>query len=687
MSRQARGAGQVTRRNNKRNDELDNKLAALAHTLTRTDRILSGKGDVVVRFKDPGMAAPSSTDGTEIRIDPAQVSLRSASGLVNIQGLNYHELCHVLYSPRMQDQTLRKIREDGMHKAYNVLEDMRIETLFAATYGAAAKFFTAPIVTYYLGKQETWPTAHLAVYGRKFLPREIREEFAAQFCGTPAQRKRAEQIINAYRKVSFAHPRTFDPAIYGLVKDFAVLLQELKCDPSSDIRNPGNHPECASSDNTKGQPDKDAEALASRRRDEQDEAAEQEDQTESENDETETETDSDAEDANDGGEAADGADEPSDPGDGDGGDGEDGSDEGDPGEDGSAGGQDGADSGDREGDHGDADGSSGGEAGAPSGGEEGGDHGDRGELTEDPQPPGSASANERTYASLAEALSEALEEVMGDAEVQREVTTLTSGMNDMSHVDTGAKEAKFTRWDVTPEMAAASASIEIEIRRLNEQFESGWHYGTDHGRINIGRAMMSDGDYDSIYDTWEEGHEQDAGLTVVFALDMSGSMGNTMSAGESLIRSACQSLWVLSRGLENADVETVGLGFMNPALKLFGREDEMEPGQYRMYGEWCTYTDSYDAVLEASRMFGLSERPNRLFVMITDGGMTDNKSDTRDALRRMDAAKLLVNIGDYYHDEDLRACFDVASLVNDPRQLVELVRETVTVILNQAHSR
>ena len=53
-----------------------------------------------------------------------------------LKGLNYHELCHVLYTRMNFKSVLRQCRE-----CYNILEDQRIENLFVTKYEKASHYF------------------------------------------------------------------------------------------------------------------------------------------------------------------------------------------------------------------------------------------------------------------------------------------------------------------------------------------------------------------------------------------------------------------------------------------------------------------------------------------------------------------------------------------------------------------
>lgn len=667
-------------------DAMRNKLQGLGATLTKTDRILTGKGKVAVSFRSPGVNAPSATDGKTIWIDPDKIDIGSASGLVSVLGLNYHEVCHILFSPRDSDMTLRMIRSKSMNQAWNILEDARIETLFSAMYSQASKFFTAPVVTYLVEDEAKWGTAHLVTYGRRFLPRAIRDEFRSQFVGTDDQRDEAEEIIDRYRKVHYRTPGIVDDRIVSLVERFHKLLSELA---GSDALN--DHPQCGDQVRKEGRVDQSAADKASRRREEDDAAEEEENDADDDNG-SEGSGDVDPEDEEDVPEASSDAeddradeDESDASDDGDSGRGDD-----DAGDD--AGDQSGDDSDGDPDDASDQDGPSGGGDGAPSG------SGDDDEEDESGEVAGTAAGDSRTSQEIRDdvtsTVASILDDIMDDAEVRNEITTVQAGMDDSDNVDFEGDRKKGHLVPVKPGMVSASDRVEGELRRLREQFEAGWNRGTDHGVLNMSRAMDMDYDPDTLYDTWEEGHEEESGVEVVMLLDLSHSMMSAVEypPGAKLpddrpprIESACAAMWILKHALDKNDAVTSVLGFGTKTVKIYGRDDTVEPGRYDLYHAPDYGTNPTREIQEAKRILDASDKPNRLFIAITDGeiaGPFGSANAPVLALQQVDATRMLVQIGQCDGaNDDFAALCDVSATVFDAGQLVDMVRDTVTSLL------
>ena len=154
------------------------RRASVTSVLQKTDRIL-GVPDATVRF-NPSNVAPGWTDGKNIflseSIDPLKDAIENGftpETTMLVTGLNYHELAHCLYTPRIYSGIGRWARDNGYFFEFNVLEDQSAETLFVKKYEPAMHYFTGLVTTYML-KPEYLKSNYVLVSGRLFLPSSIR---------------------------------------------------------------------------------------------------------------------------------------------------------------------------------------------------------------------------------------------------------------------------------------------------------------------------------------------------------------------------------------------------------------------------------------------------------------------------------------------------------------------------------
>lgn len=661
--------------NQQREDKKRARLAALATTITRTDRILTGRSDVVFSFHDKegrSTQSPAWNDGKRITVNESMIpSIESASGLVTCLGLNHHEVAHVLFTLGNHTQFVEDLIAAGEWKTYNLLEDMRIETLFSAQYISSKRYLTAPVLQFIVENESAWPTAHLLTYGRRYLPLEIRKEFRKRFAGDQALRTRAEQIIDEYRMLDLSDSAKHATA-RSLVAEMHALIGTLLPSLSVPQQNAmDDHSGCGglrkfSNDRSKVAR---AERDAGRRRD--DESASQEEKESSGEDGSGFYDDPDdrddmADDFTDG--------ESSDQGNGDSGRGEGAPDEnGDARDTGSGG------AAPNEGDDANTPGSSGGSASPEESGADDTDQGDNLGMSG-----GAGTGAPDGRAEIDDLVRRAVEAIAGDTEVKNEITRLRNEMANEANVDTLIKSEKYRENVPTPAAGSALHEATRELQQLKTKFEPGWEYGTDHGRVNVQRAMTADfGDTD-IYDSWDEGREEDAALEAVIVIDNSASMRDMMG-------SASEAAWVIKRALDEVDALSTVFTFNTETRKLYGRgEKASQVGVRHVSATGGTIPEG--AMKEARMILGESERPNKLFVIVTDGRFGGWGVDYHSLLESIPATRVFVgideNVGPYSTSlcaPELEDCYDALATVQKPDEISAVIRAAVRSMLDEAY--
>ncbi|MFT4263459.1 MAG: vWA domain-containing protein [Nocardioides sp.] len=176
-------------------------------------------------------APPAWSLGSRIvfALESVERSLSSPKARAALAGLNFHELGHVLYTPKPDSWMRTKLSEwQGRELAFNALEDQRIETLLAASYPALAGHFVQAFQSFVVENTETVYTSHLLAHGRHFLPGPLREVLRAEFVGAWDERAEAEAIIDQYRTLVLGPEESDDAQVaVALVARFARLVQDL----------------------------------------------------------------------------------------------------------------------------------------------------------------------------------------------------------------------------------------------------------------------------------------------------------------------------------------------------------------------------------------------------------------------------------------------------------------------------
>src|SRR5690606_8542111 len=176
-------------------------LRSSAAVLTRTNRILADSNHIKVEIVDDGspQPAPAWTDGTTISIGGGDRwrDIDTTEGRARLLGLNYHELAHILFTPRDSHPAYRAVHREGLHQVYNLAEDQRIETLFCALYSPAVPLFTQAITDLILADAD--PGAAGGVWallaGRRYLPQGLRQAARDAYQGDAAE---WERLITEY---------------------------------------------------------------------------------------------------------------------------------------------------------------------------------------------------------------------------------------------------------------------------------------------------------------------------------------------------------------------------------------------------------------------------------------------------------------------------------------------------------
>lgn len=205
----------------KKKQEHKIRLANLSRVYEHADRVLSGT-PMKVTVVDQGHA-PAWSDGENVFINSDMITEFDIEELVQITGLNYHELAHQLYSPRRGTSLVKWIEDqhllsENYLQAFNILEDQRIETLMVARYPAINPYLVSLITRWIGHTANTANVAYLAMAGRHYLPVQLREAFRDIFID-PSLVPIIQEITTEYRALAF-------PADYKKAQELTKRFKE-----------------------------------------------------------------------------------------------------------------------------------------------------------------------------------------------------------------------------------------------------------------------------------------------------------------------------------------------------------------------------------------------------------------------------------------------------------------------------
>ena len=193
--------------------ERTNRLNAVAGVYQRANRIITGEEVTVTVINDPDMDTNARSNGKDMELNASLIEDLTDESIISLNGVNYHELGHILFSPRIGSNLGIYARDHKLFRALAILEEARTEQLLITRYPAVRKYIEASLYTYILaGKPSEWGGKFHLITGRTYLPIELRQaiaEKAVDQYGLDIVQE-VHSIIHAYRSLVF--PRDFDTA-------------------------------------------------------------------------------------------------------------------------------------------------------------------------------------------------------------------------------------------------------------------------------------------------------------------------------------------------------------------------------------------------------------------------------------------------------------------------------------------
>lgn len=604
--------------------ELVERGRTLGRVYTTADTMLVGRR-IKVEFQEGPLPSISQTDGAQILFDLSRVTSADFLSLTGLHGANFHEVAHILHSPRVGDTFVRTCRSQGMDFALKLLEDHRIENLLTARYPSTAKYLEAVISRWILGEPTSDQYAFLFTWGRKYLSHEMRDAARASFTyQNLSQREiaRVADIIDEY--IGLLYPAD-QQRMLALVAELHGIVWKGN-PPKASPPDPFGHDK-RSDDIRRGNADeREGRAAKSKADQRQQEDKDRNKQQSSKPKQSDGASGKDREDGVDGkdkddkskGRSKDADSKDSD--EGDGAQGNDSSDESgedtDETQDGQ--GSDGQGSEDGDGDEGDGEGQSGdGDSQGNSSGSGSGDQtGDGGQGEGMGEANGSGAGTEsgaKGAPSLAEIANQAIESLSNDAEVMNEVSSVQRQIRNAAGTETLHK-ARTSDREVDDTGRKGYRAFSAELRRVRQQVDMGWDRRTDGGRINAVRYAR-ERDRNTAFDQWEEGRDDALDIEAVILTDVSGSMGYMMQP-------TFQAMWAIKRALDDIDASTTVISYDTDAEIVYNSNEKASRTHVRQPSSGGGTTPNA-AVRQALTRLAGSRRSLKIFITLTDGDWAD----------------------------------------------------------------
>ena len=647
---------------------LERRKQAMTSVAERLNRVLTGDQRLTAEMAKPNYivgGSPAWTTGAKVYFNQErfdELLTPDRNGAVDLHraarvffGTNYHEIAHVMFSPRANDKVTIMLRDFGTSKgdvmgvwhAYMKLEDQRIETMYTTLYKPTTHYFQSAVMRWLL-ENGVSENLYTLIYGRKFLDFDIRKQCRKLFVAENGEdvTRQIEDIIDDYLTVVFPLDSL---KAHSLVVKFYNLIRN-RPTPSGGCE--GLPTELKAG---KRSPDEAVEAVrqvAQDLEDDKDAIREPEDDPEDTGDDTDT--------AEDSGDSETGDESGAGDGDGESDDLESG---------------DGRGSGNGKGDGEDGDGDDEGDGG--------GDTPGQGIGTA-----GVSKADTRHLKSeITEMIKESLTQVESAPETKEELNKAVTAVRSESEQDlsVSGEYNNYQERHVPEQLIHDSNRIVAHIQRLKSEADPQWLRAQSAGRLDVRRALRrrQDPSFLDIYDRWDEGAEEQSTVEVVMLIDLSSSMTRVMPM-------LSESLWILKRSFDRTDVRTTVLGFAGTHVPLYKPQEKLTTGTMRMFNA-SGGTNPTTAFQTAHHIFSRSDATNKLLVTLTDGMFGAGGDPLVRSMRRAGVMTALYEINTGYsgaganaYGERNRHGHEIIGDLNKASDLTLLVRRLVEEMIAAA---
>jgi von Willebrand factor type A domain len=642
-----------------------NRVTRLASVFARANSVLTGKRITVNVVDNKSHKSPAWSSTTEVWLNLAEIKDDfSARSLTSLQGLDFHELAHLRYTPRNGHALPKWVRENNLWEAFNCLEDSRIENLLVGYLPTTANWLTATITDYLLSDVTAIETAFPLITGRKYLPAEL-QQLATDNYKCPNDIDELFDLVIEYNGFIFegADNDTIERA-KEVIKRYSELLSNLPPLPPK-----GNGGESGEGDegevtiyrvkNPHGHNDRPTEGWESSSNRPAKRSEQERDKNKSGSDTPRPKRKVKVVDVDSIDDVPEGATEiqPTTPTPSK----SDDSDKSDSNADETSFDDlqfDEEDYADDDFDYGDDYSESGSKEVV---GNQNGTTGDNNQVTD--------------------VLNDVLDDVVD--ELSKELNSIAKQLGISIGLDGGnaetPKQAKYDEVTCPADLVLLAKQFGKELERLRAKFEPAWENQVDTGRLNVNRYLQGE-DFDTCFDEWQEGRADVTAIEAVILLDKSGSMSGR-NADE-----AYKSMWAIKKSLENVQARTTVITFDYHSELLYGANDKA--GSTIRDGGASGGTNPESAIMYAKRVLAETEKPIKILFMITDGAW-DTKAG-EEAVSQMREAGVLTcqaYLSQYEERaetiESYRHSFELLTHIKSAKDILVLGRDLVRLAIHR----
>jgi len=626
------------------------------------DSVLTGN-NISVKVSDFSQSdtpqAPAFNDGTTVYLNSKVLKDVTDDTIVSLNGINYHEVAHLLFSPRAGTNLVKNIVQNGYLTAFNQLEDNRIESMLVTKYPSVRTSLIKANLDYLVNSfdNSTLVNAYPLIRGRVYLPTEVRQVCADSYVAQYGLdfTKQLCAIIDEY--ITLAFPQDNDRA-YELVVAYSNLLGIQPQPKQGNQQGQGGE----SGESGEGQGEQsDCQRFDQQGQGQSQSGSESDQQGQGQSGGHAGHGNCDSRKPMKSGRGlsgkeqeriADRMDKPSEtldkPSDGQQGQGKDGQ---------------------------QGEGQGNGQQGKPQGGQQGEGQGE------------GQQSGDGTTDNIRSAIDNAIDEVMKSGKTKAEVRRVRDTLRNLTGVENTLPKAKSIDLGVSPEYKSTAVQFGRELDNLMRECDPAWLTHKASGRLNVQRAMhMTVNDIDTVFDVWDSGSYA-FDIEAVILLDTSGSMST-------MLNEASQAMWSIKRALEEIEADVTVMGFESSGSTIYTSDERVSKSNFRAVRAGGS-TNPRTVLEQAEAILSNSKRTTKMLYVISDGQWFDVERNEAIVERinaiegAITASVFMISERDIQHVlkhdvmyrndlpklvDDVRHKCQSVSLVNKPHELVGVAR-------------
>jgi hypothetical protein len=635
-------------------NEKRDRLLRLAQVFQRANSVIALR-PIKVHIVNQPDGAPAWSGANDVWFNEAKINDKfDTETLLSIQGLDFHELAHVRYTPRNGSDICLWVIENNYWKAFNALEDQRIETLMVGRFPSTVNWLTATVAQFILNTPEAIENAYPLLRGRRYLPLEIRQ-LARKHYAKQENIVALGEVIDEYRLLLF--PDDTERA-KELIARFAELIQgDNLADPNGHEARPFQGHE---SSDSRPAPKREQERDRKNAEKQEKELDKEDTQSSSADSDDDSDDDSDSDSDSQSNSSSDNFADSNDKGGNGGNDSDDELDSDD-------------DSDSKE----DSDSSS--DFGDVTVAEDSDDDSESDDSYEADNLSRHAGAGGKSKTANSQEVTDTMEEI-----IQSVTEELMDNLNKLSMQVVGkplmgtvnaesVSRADYRSVSATADLVMVQRSFARELERLKANYDPSWLTEQRSGKLNANRYMQG-ASVRTLFNKWQSGRDDVTAIEAVILLDRSSSMQGHNA------KEAYKSLWAIKRSLDKVQARTTVYTFDSHTHLLYSA-DEKADTTIRDSGASGT-TQPEVAILNAQNILATTDKPIRILFMITDGAWGGEKAE--ESVRRMKEAGVLTCQALLYpqevSNEGLERCrhnFEIIKRIGEAKDILSLGQSLV----------